>query len=74
MLPTYGALQQHVKHSHLQSLIFNEADKAVFEMTNPDHFRWKFDGNRFVAIVTDSPIAPDTIIDFASCNCKCNSF
>ena len=28
---TYGAFQQKVNCAHLQSLIFNEADKAVIE-------------------------------------------
>ena len=71
---TYGAFHQHVKCAHVQSLIFNQADNAVIEMKNPKHFRWKFDGTRYIAIVTDNPIALGTVISFASCNSKGNIF
>ena len=74
MPPSYGAFQRHVKRAHPQSLIFNQADKAVIEMKNPEHFGWKFDGTHYIATVTDNPIAPDTIISLASCNCKGNIF
>ena len=32
--PTYGAFYQHVKHAYLQSLIFNETDKAVLNISD----------------------------------------
>ena len=35
---TYGAYHQNRQ-------IFNQADKAVIEMKNSEHFGWKFDGN-----------------------------
>ena len=72
--PAYRTFHQHVKRAHLQSLIFNQADNAITEIKNPEHFGWKFDGTRYVAIVTDNPVAPDTVIIFASCNCKSNAF
>ena len=70
----YGVFHQHVKCAHLQSLVFNEADNSVIEMRNSEHFRWMFDVTRYIAIVTDNPIAPGTVISFASCNCKGNIF
>ena len=42
MPPTYGAFHQHVKRAHLQSLIFDQTDKAVIEMTNLEHFGGQF--------------------------------
>ena len=33
-----------------------------------------FDVTHYIAIVTDNPIAPGTVISFASCNCKGNIF
>ena len=51
-------------------LYFNQADKAVIEMKNPEHFGWKFDGTRYIAIVTDNRLALDIVISFASCRCK----
>ena len=68
MPPTYWQFHQHVKRAHLQSLIFNQGNKAVIEMKNLEH--WKFDETYYKAIVIDNPIAPDT----ASCNCKCYIF
>ena len=53
---------------------FNEADNSVIEMRNSEHFRWMFDVTRYIAIVTDNPIAQGTVISFASCNCKGNIF
>lgn len=35
----YVAFHQHVKHVHLQSLIFNQADNAIIEMGNSEDFR-----------------------------------
>ena len=61
---TYGPFHQHIK----------SVDKAVIEMKNPEHFGWKFDVTRYIAMVTDSPIAPDTVVSFASCDCKSNTF
>ena len=74
MPATYGAFHQHIKRAHLQSLIFNQADKAVIEMKNLEHFGWKFHRTYYIAIATDNPIAPDTVISFASCKCKGNVF
>ena len=37
--------------AHLQSLILNQADNAVIEMKYPEHFGWKFDETRYIAIV-----------------------
>ena len=37
--PTYEAFHQHVNRAHLQSLIFNKADKAVIEMKKSKTFR-----------------------------------
>ena len=37
--PTYEAFHQHVNRAHLQSLIFNKADKAVIEMKKSRTFR-----------------------------------
>ena len=74
MPPSYGAFQQHVKHAHLQSLIFNQADNGVIEMKNPEYFGWKFDGTHYIVIVTDNPIHADTVISFALCNCESNIF
>ena len=71
---TYGAFCQYVKRPDLQSLIFNQVDNAIIEMKNPEHFGWKFDGTRYIAIVTDNPVAQDTVISFALCNCKDNIF
>ena len=34
----------------------------------------KFDGTHYIAIITDNPVAPDTVIRFALCNCKDNIF
>ena len=39
-------------------------------MKNPEHFGWKFDGTRYIAIVTDNRLALDIVISFASCRCK----
>ena len=74
MPPTYGAFHQHVKRAHLQSLIFDQTDKAVIEMTNLEHFGGQFNRTRQIVIATDNPIAPDTVISFASCNCNSNFF
>ena len=74
MSPTYGGFQQHVKRAHLLTLIFNKENRAVTEMENPEHFRWKFYGTHYMTIVTDNRIAPDTVTSFASCNCKGNIF
>ena len=64
-----------MKPAHLQSLlIFNQADKAVIEKKNRDHFESKFDETDCIATVTDNPITPDTVISFALCNCKGNIF
>ena len=38
-------------------------------MKNPEHFGWKFNGTRHIAIVIDNPVAQDTVISFALCNC-----
>ena len=35
-------------------------------MKNSEHFGWKFDGTRHMVIVTDNPVAPGTVISFAS--------
>ena len=43
-------------------------------MKNPKHFGCKCDGTQCIATITDNPIAPNTIISFASCNCKGNIF
>ena len=43
-------------------------------MKNPEHFGWKFDGTRYIVIVTANPVALDTIISFALCNCQDNIF
>ena len=72
--PTYGAIQQHVKQAHLQSQIFNQANNAIIEMKNSKHFGCKFDGTRFIAIVTDNHVVADTVISFALCNCKDHFF
>ena len=37
--------------------IFNQADNAIIEMKNPEHFGWKFDGTHYIAIVRDNPVA-----------------
>ena len=74
MPPTYGTFHLHVKRAHLQSLIFNQADNATIEIITLEHFEWKFDGTRYIAIVTDNPVVPDTVISNASCNCKGNVF
>ena len=59
-----------MKPAHLQSLlIFNQPDKAVIEKKKRDHFESKFDETDCIATVTDNPIAPDTVISFALCNC-----
>ena len=64
----YGAFRQHVRHAHLQSLIFNETNGAVIEMKNPEHFGWKFYETHYITIVTDNPIVLDTVISFSLCN------
>ena len=46
MPPTYGAFHQHVKRAHLQSLIFDQTDKAVIEMKHLEHFGSKFNRTR----------------------------
>ena len=46
MPPTYGAFHQYVKRAHLQSLIFDQTDKAVIEMTNLEHFGGQFNRTR----------------------------
>ena len=74
MPPTQGAFHQHVKRAHLQSLIFNEGDKAVIEIKNPEYFECKFDVTHYIAIVTNDPVAPDTVISFTLCNCKDHIF
>ena len=43
-------------------------------MKKPKHFGWKFDGTQYVATITDNPIAPNTMISYASCNCEGNIF
>ena len=50
-------MEHSVKRPDLQSLIFNQVDNAIIEMKNPEHFGWKFDGTRYIAIVTDNPVA-----------------
>ena len=47
---------------HLQSIIFDEADKAGNDMKNLEHFEWKFNGTHYDAIATDNP---ETVINFA---------
>ena len=73
MPPTYRAFHQHVKRAHLQSL-FCQTNKTVIEMKNPENFGWKFDGTRYIAIATDNPIAPDTVISLALCKSEGNTF
>ena len=34
-------------------------------MKNPDHFRRKLDGPRYIAVVTENPVVPNTLINFA---------
>ena len=74
MPPIYGALHQNVKRANLQSLMFNEADKAVIEMKNRKYFGWKFHGTHYIATVSDNSIAPDTVISLTLCSCKSNTF
>ena len=47
---------------HIDShFTFKEADNTIIEMKNSEHFGWKFDENRHIAIVTDNPVTPDTV-------------
>lgn len=45
--------------------MFKQADNAIIEMKDPDHFRRKLDGPRYIAIVTENPVVPNTLINFA---------
>ena len=60
MPPTYTVFHQHVKR--VQSLIFNQTANAIIERENLEDFQCKFDGNRYIAIIADNPVAPDTVI------------
>ena len=60
MPPTYTVFHQHVKR--VQSLIFNQTANTIIERENLEDFQCKFDGNRYIAIIADNPVAPDTVI------------
>ena len=65
----------NMSNVHINShLTFHQAGNTIVEMKNPEHFRWKFDGNCDIAIITDNPVALDTVISFPLCNCKDNIF
>ena len=42
-------------HIYIQ-YIFNQADNAIIEMKNSEHFKWKLDGTCYIAIVTYNPV------------------
>ena len=54
-----------MSNEHICSHMFKQADNAIIEMKDPDHFRRKLDGPRYIAIVTENLVVPNTLINFA---------
>ena len=69
---TYAVFHQHVKH--LRSLMFNQTANAIIEREDLEDFQCKFDGNRYIAVVANNPLAPDIVIKFPLCNRKHDFF
>ena len=74
MRTIYGSFRQCIKRGHLQLLIFNQTDYTITETENSEDFQCKFDRTRNITIFTHNPTVPDTLINFASRNCKDDFF
>ena len=72
--PTRGAFEKHLRRSFIQINIWANACKATIPYLDPLEYGWKRDGNFFFPETTDDDIAPFSVINLVSCQCKlkCN--
>ena len=73
--PTLGAFEKHLKRTQPQIRIWAKANEPLVPVLEPTEYGWEFDGDGYMPITSDDPIAPNSIIELVSCNCSkgCNT-
>ncbi|KAK2168184.1 hypothetical protein NP493_1242g00001 [Ridgeia piscesae] len=69
--PTDANLQLHVLRAHLQMLLWKAADQRdpPEEARNIANFGWNIEGSAITPAVSTAPVAPQALLDVASCSC-----
>jgi len=65
--PTRNAAKFHIFRAHLQALQWMTLMSTTAEPTDWD---WKLCNGKFMPITTDSPVAPDNILNVVRCKCR----
>ena len=65
--PTEGAAKFHSLRVHLQIVVWKTMNTSTLR---PEDWGWKKEGETFLPIPTDQPIASDHLLKFIRCKCK----
>ena len=68
--PTRGAFEKHLQRSFVQINTWANACVAIIPVLDPLQFGWKREGNMYFPETTDDDIAPCSVINLISCQCK----
>ena len=68
--PTRGAFEKHLQRSFVQINIWANACVAIIPVLDPLQFGWKRESNMYFPETTDDDIAPCSMINLISCQCK----
>ena len=74
LLPTLGALKQHILMAHVQPKVWGQAAVPQQELLDPlknGYHRDRVDG-QLQPTTTDIPLAPEAIVEMVRCQCKGN--
>ena len=68
--PTKGAFQEHVRRAAHQYLQYKTACEARIDVRDPTKYGWCVIQNELVLETTKDKMAPDSVVQLISCNCK----
>ena len=71
--PTSGSLMLHIRRAHFIAMIWRQAGVSHQCLPSPAECGWDFDESRsqYTAIRCLSPPAPQAVMYFVQCGCKC---
>ena len=69
--PSQGAFQKHVERAYFQLHIWNSANLSSIDDHDPLEYGWESDGEGYLPLITDDPVAPQALLKMTSCkSCK----
>ena len=72
--PTPGAWKEHIRRAHVQASIWSQDLVLNPECPNPLQLGWCQQGDRLMPVMSEDPLAPDSVLQLIKCNCGATNF